>query len=186
MIKDDSGKVVFDLASYDFLKGDAPETREPEPLASGATSHEARPLQGHERIYQVRGFDVSTVSFIVADTGYIVVDPLTSVESAHAALDLVKEHVGDKPVVAVIYSHSHADHFGGVAGVTTRSRRQGGPREDHRAGGLPRTCGRRERHRRPRDDAARALSVRHHAAARTGRRDDLGPWAGHFVAARSR
>jgi alkyl sulfatase BDS1-like metallo-beta-lactamase superfamily hydrolase len=118
-IKDDNGKVVFDLASYDFLKGEAPETANP------SLWRQAQLLTKHglykvaERIYQVRGFDVSTVSFIVGDTGYIVVDPLTSVESARAALNLVKKHVGDKPVVAVVYSHSHADHFAGVAGVTT-------------------------------------------------------------------
>ncbi|HVT24154.1 MAG TPA: alkyl sulfatase dimerization domain-containing protein, partial [Rhizomicrobium sp.] len=71
----------------------------------------------HERIYQVRGFDVSTVSFIDAGAGWIVVDPLTTKEVARAALDLVREHVADKPVLAVIYSHSHVDHYGGVGGV---------------------------------------------------------------------
>lgn len=120
-IKDDSGKVVYDLASYDFLKGEAPETANP------SLWRQAQLLTRHglykvgERIYQVRGFDVSTASFIVGDTGYIVVDPLTSVESARAALRLVKKHVGDKPVVAVIYSHSHGDHFAGVAGVTSEA-----------------------------------------------------------------
>jgi alkyl sulfatase BDS1-like metallo-beta-lactamase superfamily hydrolase len=73
----------------------------------------------HDRIYQVRGFDVSTVSFILTDSGYVVVDPLTSMESARAALELVKKHVGARPVAAVVYSHSHADHFAGVAGVTS-------------------------------------------------------------------
>ena len=72
-----------------------------------------------DNIYQVRGFDVSTVSFIDTGKSYIVVDPLTTVEVARAALALLKKHVGDKPVKAVVYSHSHGDHFGGVAGVTT-------------------------------------------------------------------
>jgi alkyl sulfatase BDS1-like metallo-beta-lactamase superfamily hydrolase len=67
----------------------------------------------------VRGFDVSTVSFIDAGSGWIVVDPLTSIEVARAALELVSEHVGAKPVLAVIYSHSHVDHYGGVGGVTS-------------------------------------------------------------------
>ncbi len=118
-IKDDNGKIVFDLSSYDFLKGEAPETANP------SLWRQAQLLTRHglykvaDRVYQVRGFDVSTVSFIVGDTGYIVVDPLTSVESARAALGLVRKHVGDKPVRAVVYSHSHADHFAGVAGVTS-------------------------------------------------------------------
>jgi len=110
---------VFDLNAYAFAKGDAPETVNP------SLWRQAQLLTKHglykvtDRVYQVRGFDVSTVSFIVGDTGYIVVDPLLSVETARAALALVKKHLGDKPVVAVIYSHSHGDHFGGVAGVIT-------------------------------------------------------------------
>ncbi len=118
-ITDEAGKLVYDLASYDFLKSDAPESANPSlwRQAQLLTKHGLYKVAEH--IYQVRGFDVSTVSFIVTDTGYIVVDPLTTVEVAKAALDLVKKHVGDKPVIAVVYSHSHADHFGGVGGVTT-------------------------------------------------------------------
>ena len=68
-------------------------------------------------IYQVRGFDLSNISFIKGDTGWIVFDPLISKETARAALKLVNEKLGERPVVAVVYSHSHADHFGGVRGV---------------------------------------------------------------------
>ncbi|MBP6012682.1 MAG: MBL fold metallo-hydrolase [Alphaproteobacteria bacterium] len=118
-IKDESGKLVFDLASYDFLKGDAPESANPSLWRQAQLITKSGLFKVAERIYQVRGFDVSTVSFIQTDKGYIVVDPLTTVEVARAALALVKKHVGDKPVVAVVYSHSHADHFGGVGGVTT-------------------------------------------------------------------
>lgn len=118
-IKDESGKVTFDLSSYDFLKGDAPESANPSLWRQAQLVTKSGLFKVAERIYQVRGFDVSTVSFIETDKGYIVVDPLTTVEVAKAALGLVKKHVGDKPVVAVVYSHSHADHFGGVAGVTT-------------------------------------------------------------------
>lgn len=70
-----------------------------------------------DRIYQVRGYDLSNVSFVQGDTGWIVLDPLISKETAKAALDLVSQHLGRKPVVAVIYSHSHVDHYGGVRGV---------------------------------------------------------------------
>jgi alkyl sulfatase BDS1-like metallo-beta-lactamase superfamily hydrolase len=68
----------------------------------------------------VRGFDLSNISFVETDTGVIVIDPLISVETAHAALGLYREHRGDRPLVAVIYTHCHVDHFGGVKGVTTQ------------------------------------------------------------------
>jgi alkyl sulfatase BDS1-like metallo-beta-lactamase superfamily hydrolase len=118
VIKRDDGRVAYDTSAYEFLKGTAPETANP------SLWRQAQILTMHglfkvaDRIFQVRGFDVSTVSFIDAGTGWIVVDPLTSVEAARAALELVTEHLGAKPVLAVIYSHSHVDHYGGVGGVT--------------------------------------------------------------------
>lgn len=72
-------------------------------------------------IYQVRGLDISNISFIEGDTGVIVIDPLISTEVAAAAFGLYREHRGDRPVVAVIYTHSHGDHFGGVLGVTSQA-----------------------------------------------------------------
>jgi len=74
-----------------------------------------------DRIYQVRGLDLSNVSFIEGNTGWIVVDPLISAEVAGTALDLVLQHVSRKPVVAVIYTHSHLDHFGGVRGIVAET-----------------------------------------------------------------
>ena len=68
-------------------------------------------------IYQVRGFDLANISFVKSDTGWIVIDPLTAKETAKAALDFINERLGARPVVAVIYSHAHGDHFGGVRGV---------------------------------------------------------------------
>jgi len=68
-------------------------------------------------IYQVRGFDLANITFIKSDTGWIVFDPLTAKETATAALKFINEQLGERPVVAVVYSHSHADHFGGVRGV---------------------------------------------------------------------
>ncbi len=118
VIKRDDGRVAYDTSAYEFLKGTAPDTANP------SLWRQAQILTMHglfkvaDRIFQVRGFDVSTVSFIDAGAGWIVVDPLTSVEAARAAYELVTEHVGKKPVLAVIYSHSHVDHYGGVGGVT--------------------------------------------------------------------
>ncbi len=119
VIRRADGRPAFDLSSYGFLSGEAPATANP------SLWRQAQILTMHglfkvaDRIYQVRGFDVSTVSFIDAGEGWIVVDPLTTVEVARAALDLVSEHVALKPVLAVIYSHSHVDHYGGVGGVAT-------------------------------------------------------------------
>ena len=73
-------------------------------------------------IYQVRGFDLSNITFVEGDTGIIVIDPLVSTEVAAAALELYRNHRGgERPVVAVIYTHSHVDHFGGVLGVTSQA-----------------------------------------------------------------
>ena len=120
VIKHESGaRAAFDLSAYKFLEGQAP------PSANPSLWRQAQILTKHglfkvaERIYQVRGFDVSTASFIDAGEGWIVVDPLTTIEVARAALELVNRHVAQKPVLAVIYSHSHVDHYGGVAGVTS-------------------------------------------------------------------
>jgi alkyl sulfatase BDS1-like metallo-beta-lactamase superfamily hydrolase len=68
-------------------------------------------------VYQVRGYDLANISFVKGDTGWIIFDPLTSKETSRAAFDLVEKHVGKFPVRAVIYSHSHGDHWGGVRGV---------------------------------------------------------------------
>ncbi len=119
VIRRPDGRAAFDLSSYEFLKGDAPESANPSLWRLAQILTQLGVFKVAERIYQVRGFDVSTVSFIDAGTGWIVVDPLTSVEAARAAYDLVTGHLGHKPVLAVIYSHSHVDHYGGVGGVAT-------------------------------------------------------------------
>jgi alkyl sulfatase BDS1-like metallo-beta-lactamase superfamily hydrolase len=70
-----------------------------------------------DRIYQVRGFDISNMTLIEGDRGVIVIDPLISTEVARAGLDLYRQHRDPRPVTAVIYTHSHVDHYGGVSGV---------------------------------------------------------------------
>ncbi len=117
ILRDDGRGVAFDLSSYGFLEGPAPASVNPSLWRQAQILTQHGLFKVHERIYQVRGFDVSTVSFIDGGAGWIVVDPLTTLEVARAALELVREHVADKPVLAVIYSHSHIDHYGGVAGV---------------------------------------------------------------------
>lgn len=112
-----AGKPVWDLAAYAFVDGPAPDTVHP------SLWRHMRHLKHHglyqvtENVWQVRGFDLSNLTIIRGRTGWIVIDPLTSVETARAAMELVNATLGARPVSAVIYSHSHADHFGGVRGV---------------------------------------------------------------------
>ncbi|GHU50539.1 alkyl sulfatase [Clostridia bacterium] len=113
------GNVVFDTADYDFLNetGIAPDSINPSlwRLARLNTTHGL--FKVTEGIYQVRGYDIAVITFIEGETGYIVIDTSTSVAAARAAYDLVKAKVGDKPVKAVIYTHSHTDHWAGVKGL---------------------------------------------------------------------
>ncbi|HIF92363.1 MAG TPA: MBL fold metallo-hydrolase [Myxococcales bacterium] len=116
----DDGTIAWDMTNYAFEKGDAPDTVNPSLWRQAKLNMIHGLFQVVDGIYQVRGYDLSNISFVRGDTGWIVLDPLITVEAARAALDLVNETLGERPVVAVIYSHSHVDHFGGVRGVTTR------------------------------------------------------------------
>lgn len=116
-IRDASGRVVWDLDAYAFLDADCPETAHPSLWRQSRLTAMHGLYQVADGLYQVRGFDLSNMSLVEGDRGVIVVDPLLSVECAAAALALYREHRGDRPVTAVVYSHSHADHFGGVRGV---------------------------------------------------------------------
>ena len=116
-IRTADGRVAWDFGSFEYLRGDAPETVNPSLWRHARLLALHGLFQVSERVYQVRSFDVSNMTIIVGDTGLIIVDPLTTAEPAAAALALARRTLGDKPVVAVIYTHSHADHFGGVRGV---------------------------------------------------------------------
>ncbi|MEZ5957370.1 MAG: alkyl sulfatase dimerization domain-containing protein [Hyphomonadaceae bacterium] len=113
------GRVVWDFTAYDFLQGDAPATVNPSLWRHGRLLARAGLFRVTDRVYQVRGFDVSNMTIIVGDTGLIIIDPLATSETAAAALALARRTLGDAPVRAVIYTHSHLDHFGGVRGVVT-------------------------------------------------------------------
>ncbi|MBP3127876.1 alkyl sulfatase dimerization domain-containing protein [Thalassospira sp. ER-Se-21-Dark] len=118
IFKNDDGDVVWDLSAYDFAVGkEAPTTVNPSLWRQLQLLSQGGLFEVSPRIYQVRSSDLSGITFVESDTGVIVIDPLISKETAKASLDLYREHRGDKPVVAVIYTHSHIDHFGGVRGV---------------------------------------------------------------------
>ena len=121
VIKAADGRVVWDNDSYAFLQEDAPPSVHPSLWRQSQLAAKQGLYEVVEGIYQVRGMDLSNISFIEGDTGIIVIDPLISTETAAAALALYRQHRGDRPVVAVIYTHSHVDHFGGVLGVTTQA-----------------------------------------------------------------
>ncbi|MGE2724142.1 alkyl/aryl-sulfatase [Mycolicibacterium pulveris] len=121
VVKAADGRVVWDNDAYAFLGGDAPASVHPSLWRQSQLCAKQGLYEVVEGIYQVRGFDLSNISFIETDHGVIVIDPLISTETAAAALALYRAHRGDRPVVAVIYTHSHVDHFGGVLGVTTQA-----------------------------------------------------------------
>jgi alkyl sulfatase BDS1-like metallo-beta-lactamase superfamily hydrolase len=116
----EAGNVAWDMGSYDYLLEEGknfdsihPSLQRQAILNMASGLYEVVP----GTIYQVRGFDLANISFVKGDTGWIIFDPLTAKETAAAALKFINEKLGERPVVAVVYSHSHLDHYGGVRGV---------------------------------------------------------------------
>lgn len=121
VIRRADGGVAWDLTAYDFTKGERPATVNPSLWRHNQLMALSGLFQVSDRIWQVRGFDAANATFIQGDTGWIVIDPLTTAETAAAALRLANEKLGARPVVAIIYTHSHADHFGGVKGMVSQA-----------------------------------------------------------------
>ena len=116
-ITDVDGNVVWQVSRRDFIDGDSPDTVNPSLWRQERLNSEHGLFEVMDGIYQVRGYDLAVMSVIRGDTGWIIVDPLLSQETAAAALGLVNDTLGNRPVTGVIYTHSHGDHFGGVRGV---------------------------------------------------------------------
>lgn len=119
VILQDNGTPAFDLSGNDFIEGAAPDTVHPALWRQNRVLRSEGLFRLAPGLYQVRNFDNSNVTFIETPNGWIVVDPLTFTEVARAAFDLLKQHVADKPVLAVLYTHSHTDHFAGAAGMVS-------------------------------------------------------------------
>jgi alkyl sulfatase BDS1-like metallo-beta-lactamase superfamily hydrolase len=117
-IKNDQGRIVWSLRDYAFLADEqAPPTVNPSLWRQARLNMHHGLFQVTDRIYQIRGFDISNMTLIEGDRGVIVIDPLISTEVARAGLALYRQIRGDRPVTAVVYSHSHTDHHGGVRGA---------------------------------------------------------------------
>ncbi|WP_078325211.1 alkyl/aryl-sulfatase [Mycobacteroides salmoniphilum] len=119
VVKDASGKVVWDNDSYAFLRESCPSSVHPSLWRQCGLVIRQGLYEVTEGIYQIRGLDMSNMTLIEGDAGVIVIDPLISAETAAAGLALYRSHRGDRPVTGLIYTHSHVDHFGGALGVIT-------------------------------------------------------------------
>ncbi|MGY8525562.1 alkyl/aryl-sulfatase [Paracidovorax citrulli] len=118
----DGGGVAWDFNAYRFTTDKAaPDTVNPSLWRLAQLNNEAGLFQVADKIYQVRGADLSNMTIVEGDTGVIVIDPLLSAETARAALELYFQHRPRRPVVAMIYTHSHVDHFGGARGVVSEA-----------------------------------------------------------------
>lgn len=120
-LTDGSGNVIWSQEAYAFLEDyeKVPDTVNPSLWENTRNNHAYGLFEVTEGIYQVRGYDMANLTVIEGDTGWIVFDPLMSVECTQAAMQLVEKNLGQRPVKAVIISHSHVDHYGGIKGIMT-------------------------------------------------------------------
>ena len=115
----DDGSVLHDFDAYQFVTGQAPDTVNPSLWRHARLNAEIGLFKVTDGIYQLRGFDIANITLIEGKTGWIVVDALTSRESAAAAMAFARQQLGDKPVTALVFTHSHIDHFGGALGIVS-------------------------------------------------------------------
>ncbi|MBO0880184.1 MAG: MBL fold metallo-hydrolase [Mycobacterium sp.] len=119
VIRNSDGAVVWNNDAFAFLNGECPDTANPSLWRQSQLCAKQGLYEVTDGIYQVRGLDLSNMTLVESDNGVIVIDPLIFTETAAAGLALYRRNRGDRPVTAVIYTHSHIDHFGGVEGVVT-------------------------------------------------------------------
>ena len=113
------GGMVWDMSAFSFEAGAAPDSVNPSLWRQAQLNDIHGLFKVADGIYQLRGFDISNMSLIEGKSGWIVVDPLTAAETSAAAMAFARQHLGDKPVSAMIFTHSHLDHFGGALGVVS-------------------------------------------------------------------
>ncbi|MDR1859608.1 MAG: MBL fold metallo-hydrolase [Bacteroidales bacterium] len=113
------GEPASDLRQYDFITGEAPATVNPALWRHAKLTNIRGLFRITDGVYQVRGIDLTNITFVKTDSSWLVVDPLTNPNATRTALELVKKHVGDFPIAAIISTHSHVDHFGGISGLVS-------------------------------------------------------------------
>jgi len=114
-----NGDSVWDMPAYDFIGAEVPGSVNPSLWRQAQLNNIHGLFQVTAGVYQLRGYDLSNMTIIEGQTGWIIVDPLTARETAGAAISFARKHLEPKPIVAMIFTHSHMDHFGGVLGVLT-------------------------------------------------------------------
>ncbi|WP_371233652.1 alkyl/aryl-sulfatase [Pseudomonas sp. QE6] len=120
VIKNDDGSIAWQLGSYDFLNaGKDIDSINPSLQRQALLNLKYGLYKVVDGVYQVRGFDLANITFVEGKSGWIVIDTLTTPATAKAAYALVSQELGQKPIRAVIYTHAHVDHFGGVKGLVT-------------------------------------------------------------------
>ncbi len=117
IVKKADGDVVWDQTAYEFMQGKAPESVNPSLWRQAKLNNIHGLFKVTEGIYQLRGFDLANITLIEGKTGWIIVDPLTSKETAKRAFSFAMAHLEKKPISAILFTHSHVDHFGGVTGI---------------------------------------------------------------------
>jgi len=118
-LNSDKDRVIFNGGKYDFIQGTSPDTVNPSLWRQSKLNNIRGLFKVTDGVYQLRGFDLANMTIIEGSTGWIVVDPLTSAETAANALAFANEHLGFRPVSTIIFTHSHIDHFGGAFGIAT-------------------------------------------------------------------
>ncbi len=114
IISNSHGKRIWDASAYDFIQGQAPETVNPSLWRQAKLNNIRGLFQVDKNIYQLRGFDLANTTLIKGQSGWIVVDPLTTLETTQSAMAFAEQHLGKINLSAIIFTHSHIDHFGGV------------------------------------------------------------------------
>lgn len=123
-ITGEDGKVVWSQKAYAFLDSadapaDAPDTANPSLWRNAQINHLFGLFEVVDGIYQVRGYDMTNITFVRGDTGWIVFDPLMSCECSRAAFQLVTDNLGERPIMGIVMSHPHVDHYGGIKGIVS-------------------------------------------------------------------
>lgn len=119
-LKDETGKVIWSQKAYNFVENkEAPDTVNPSLWRNTQNNHLYGLFKVTDGIYQVRGYDMTNITFIEGKTGWIVFDPLMSTECSKAAMQLVDKELGRKPIKGIVMSHPHVDHYGGIKGIVS-------------------------------------------------------------------